>query len=285
MFEKVLVPIDFSADSHYVVQCLKKIPNIREIILLHVVYSKYPSDAGCGLSPDVDYARLRLLELVKSLETTGLEAKAIVEEITGGEIADVINRVAKRERMPLVLMGRRGQGVIESLVLGSVASDVLRYGKTDLVLVHPPAITGSEDKGQGQPCPDFFSNVLVCTDFSEPEIVTLCRNELPRVQKATLLHVITTGASDDEIRTSAAAAKNELDKMREAFSSAMIPVNVQVSVGNAAEEIISCSSQENSSLIVLKSTGKRGMLANLLGSITGHVARNAHSPVLILRRT
>jgi hypothetical protein len=144
------------------------------------VYGKYPSNVECGISPDVDYARLRLDELVKALETTGTQVKAISEEITGGEIADVINRVAIREGMALVLMGRRGQGVIESLVLGSVASDVLRYGKTDLVLVHTPEAAVPEDNGHGQPCSDLFSNVMICTDFSEPETATLCRVAVTR---------------------------------------------------------------------------------------------------------
>ena len=89
---------------------LKKIPQIREVILLHILYSQCPSNLECGVSPDADYARLRLLELVKSLETRGLQAKAIIEEITGGEIADVINRVAMREKIPLVLMEDVGRG-------------------------------------------------------------------------------------------------------------------------------------------------------------------------------
>lgn len=282
MFEKVLVPFDFSADSNYVVECLKKIPQIREVILLHVLYSKCPSSLECGVSPDLDYARLRLEELVKNLETRGLQAKAIIEEITGGEIVDVINRVAIRERIPLVLMGRRGQGVIEGLILGSVASDVLRYGKTDLVLVHPPetGVLGSQDSY----CPDFFSNVMICTDFSEPEIMTISIDKLPPVEKATLLNVVTTGASQEEVQALVDAARTKLEKMKDVFLKKKIPVTVQVPVGNAAEEIISLSRDEESSMIVLKSTGKKGIFANLLGSITGHVARNAQCPVLVLRR-
>jgi len=283
MFEKLLVPFDFSVDSRYVIQCLKKIPKVKEIILLHVIYSKYPSNLECGVSPDADYARLRLNELVKDLENSGMQVQTIIKEITGGEIVDVINQVAFRESIPLVMMGRRGQGVIESLILGSVASDVLRYGKTDLLLVHSHKAESSNDRGHDPPCPDLFSNVMICTDFSDPEIGYRCRDELPWIQKATLFHAVTTGTSNEEVQSSIDAGKLQLEKITEAFSTIRIPVQVYACVGNAAEEIISRSSQEKSSLIVLKSTGKKGLLTNLLGSTTGHVARNAHSPVLVLR--
>ncbi|MDO8872409.1 MAG: universal stress protein [Methanoregula sp.] len=284
MFEKVLVPYDFSENSHYAIQCLKKIPNVRQIVLLHIEYNKYPSKVTNVLPPSVDYARLRLEEVKNTLEIPGINIKTITEEITGGEISDVINRIASKEGISLTLMGRRGRGVIETLLIGSVASDILRYGKTDLLLVRSPEDDDTISKKHDLPCPDLFSKVLVCTDFSEPDIVTLCRQELPWIQQVTLIHVVTSGDSKEEVRSAVDTARVRLDPMTDAFTHTRIPAQSHVCVGSAAEEILSFAKKEDISLIVLKSTGTRSLLTTLLGRTTANVARNAQIPVLILRR-
>lgn len=284
MFEKVLVPYDFSVNSRYTVQCLKKIPGVRQAILLTIEYNKYPSKVPDAISPSVDYSRLRLEEVKNALEILGINVKTIIKEITGGEIYDIINRISATEGTSLTLMGKRGQGIIETLLIGSVASDVLWYGKTDLLLVQSPEADDTISQERDHPCPDLFSKVLVCTDFSEPDIVTLCRRELPGIQQVTLFHVVTTGDSKEEVLSAVDSAQASLDTMRDEFANIQIPVQSHVCVGSAAEEILSFAKKEDISLIVLKSTGTRSVLTPLLGRTTASVARNAQIPVLILRR-
>lgn len=43
MFEKILVPVDFSRGGFAALDAVRQIPGIREIVLLHVVYNRYPS--------------------------------------------------------------------------------------------------------------------------------------------------------------------------------------------------------------------------------------------------
>jgi nucleotide-binding universal stress UspA family protein len=72
--------------------------------------------------------------------------------------------------------------------------------------------------------------------------------------------------------------------MKDAFTALHIPAESRVHVGEAAEEILSFARQEDISLILLKSAGKRGLLTTLLGSTTAHVARNAQKPVMVVKR-
>lgn len=282
MYEKVLVPFDFSPDSKHAVECLKSIPNTRHVLLLHVVYTKHPTVPGEFENPDADYARLRMEEYVRSLGDPGFAIGNRVEEITGGDISGVVNRVAAEEGITLTAMGRRGQGVIEALLLGSVASDVLRYGTTDLLLTCRP---GKGPAGDAKPpCPDLFSHVVICTDFSAPDVVTLACGRLPRPRRVSLLHVVSHGESEDEVQKLTRSAWTELEKYAGAFSPRHVPVATAVRVGSTAEEIAAFSEKEGATLIVMKSAGKRGFIPSLLGTTTAHVARATRVPLLVLKQ-
>jgi nucleotide-binding universal stress UspA family protein len=284
MFDKVLVPIDLSVSSRSVLRCLRHVPGLRQVEILHVAYYKYPSKAPGPGDPEYERKRLWLEKIRNEIKIPEVTVRTTIEEIRAGEIFEGVNRITEREGIALTVMGKRGRGIIDSLLLGSVASDILRYGKTDLLLVHNRQ---AKDTGSGEPdlpCPDLFSHALLCTDFSEPEIADLCAHELPSIQKITLFHAVTTGDSPEEVRSLADAAREKLERMRQSLLRISVPAHVHVSVGSAAEEIISFSEEQDISIIILKSTGKRGFLQNLLGSTTASVARNAQKPVLILRR-
>ncbi len=285
MFENVLVPVDLSVNSRFTLRCLRHIPGLRQVEILHVVYNKYPSKVRGPVDPDYEHTRLWLEDIKGDVEKKGVKVRTIIEEIQGGEIFEAINRITAHEGVALTVMGKRGRGIIDTLLLGSVASDVLRYGKTDLLLVHNKPVKEILTVGQDLPCPDLFSHGLVCTDFSDPEIIDLCCNELPWIRKVTLFHAVTTGDSPEEVRSSFDAAQVNLKKMQDTFSRISIPAQVHVSVGSVAEEIVSFSEKQDISIIILKSTGKRSFLQNLIGSTTARVARNSQKPVLILRRS
>jgi nucleotide-binding universal stress UspA family protein len=283
MFEKVLVPVDLSINSRYTLRCLRHIPRLRHVEILHVFYNKYASKDPDAYDPDRENKRLGLDKIVRDIELPDVTVRTRIEEIQGGEIFEPINRIAAQEGVSLTILGRRGRGIIDTLLLGSVASDVLRYGKTDLLLVNNTRVKDTFS-GQDLPCPDLFSHALICTDFSDPEISDLCCNEFPWIRKVTLFHVVTTGDSTEEVRSSVDAAQAGLERMQEAFLRISIPAEVHVSVGSAAEEILSFSEEQDTSIIILKSTGKRGFLSNLLGSTTARVAQYSNKAVLVLRR-
>ncbi len=281
MFKNVLVPVDLSINSRYALRCLRYIPGLRQVEILHVVYKRNPLKTDDVVDPDLEHKQSCLEEIKTDVEKPGVIVRTFIEEIQGGEIFGAINRVSTREGVALTLMGRRGRGIIDTLLLGSVASDVLRYGKTDLLLVQNKQAKEEQDL----PCQDLFSHALVCTDFSDPEISDLCYNELPWIRKVTLFHAVTTGDSLEEVRSSVDAAEAKLKRFQERFSQISISALVHVSIGSAAEEITSFAEKQDVSIILMKSTGKRSFLENLLGSTTARVARNSQKPVLVLRRT
>jgi nucleotide-binding universal stress UspA family protein len=285
MYESVLVPFDFSNDSRYAVECLRALPGLDRVVLLHVVFSRHINPAGAYSDAVTDYARLRLEEFRQSVQWEGVQVRTRVERVLGGPISGVVNRVAAEEGVTLVAMGRRGRGVIETLLVGSFAADILRYGDRDILLIHAPESPEGCAVAGSAACPGLLSNVMVCTDFSAPEIAVACAETLPAESAITLFHVVETGESMEEVRENCNVARARLEELAEVISAGRGPVGISLRVGDAAEEIALFAQEKGVSLIALKSRGNRGFIHALLGSTSAAVIRMADTPILVLRQS
>lgn len=281
IFENVLVPVDFSENSRSVLHLIREIPGIRKIVLLHVIYNRYPSEDPSVVRPATRKAGEILEEMAGHTGLPDAAVKTIIREISGGEISDTINRVAREEDTSLIMMSRRGEGIIGTLLLGSVASDLVRYGENNLFLIPPAGRAGTESTGRKG---EIFSRVMICTDFSEPEIGIICPDLLPRMGSVSLFHAVTSAKSQEEIRGMEKTAAARLGEIKDFFTSRGIGASVRVVTGSAPEEILAFSEREDISLIILKSRGKKSLISSFIGSTSAPVARNARKPVLILKQ-
>lgn len=285
----VLLPIDFSQNCRAALSSVKQIPGIRKIVLLHVIYNRYLGNETVPVNPEVEKAEIALEEMKSLIALPGVPVTTVIREISGGEISDTINLVAREHGVSLIVMSRRGAGIIGSVLLGSVASDLVRYGDRPLLLIPPSAINGTDSSGipaAGFPAatpPGLFSRVMVCTDFSDPEIGTLCLALLPWIGRASLFHAVTSGHSEQEVKEAESQAEIRLAELKASFTRNGIMADTKVATGSAAEEILAFSERENMSLILLKSRGKKSLITSLIGSTSAPVARNAKKPVLILK--
>lgn len=277
LFSSVLIPVDLSENSRSVVRLLSGLPGLRAVVLLHVVYNRYLHETPAVANPSVEKARMFLESLRNDLALPGVTATADVREIASEEIAECIGTVASKEGCSLILMSRRGAGIISSILLGSVASDLVRYGEHSLLLVPPAPSEACSGIG-------LFSRVLVCTDFSGPEIGNLAFQFLPAGSTADLLHVVTSGNSAEEVQDAVAGASERLIRIRNSCRNPGITLNTHVAVGSAPEEILAYAERNDVSLILVKSRGRKGMVSSLIGSTSAPVARNATQPVLILKK-
>ena len=60
--------------------------------------------------------------------------KVTVDIITRGTIAMAILRKAGCENVSSIIVGSRGRGLVKGLLLESVSADILRHGKTHLII-------------------------------------------------------------------------------------------------------------------------------------------------------
>lgn len=285
MYENVLVPFDFSDDSRYAVDCLRRLPGLRRVVLLHVVFSRRINPAGVRSDTVTDYARLRLGEFRQSLQWEEAQVQTRVERVLGGPFSEVVDRVASEEGISLVAMGRRGRGIVETLLVGSFAADILQNGRQDVLIVHAPADRENPGPEMGGGYSGLFSNVLICTDFSVPEIAADCAAALPREAALTLFHTVETGESQEEVREISSAAQTRLEELARRISPGRGPVRVDLRVGDPADEIVRVAREKAVSLIVVKSRGDRGLIHTHLGRTSSAVVRMADRPILVVKRS
>lgn len=111
-------------------------------------------------------------------KTTKAEIKIIITE---GNASKKIIETAEKQKVDLIVMGKRGASAIEKLFIGSVANQVLRNSSVPILLTK---------KKSGKPS---FKKILVPTDFSQQE--ELERDYAWKLAKGfdsdiTLLHVL-----------------------------------------------------------------------------------------------
>jgi nucleotide-binding universal stress UspA family protein len=284
MFEKILLPADFSSDSRRVLDYVGEIPGIREAILFHVVDATRPSRHGWEHGPHIENARILIGENRQALEKTGAPAGLVintaVSTITQGSIAQAILDKAGAEGVSLIMMGARGKNRIRELLLGSVSAAVLRNARIPVLLMRflPECCATGERRG-------LFSRVLVPVDLSGPSMAGIAvARDIRATGEVILLHVVDRGESEDEIRVAVSTARERLETARQDLLASEIRAEILVHVGNPPEEILATALREDVTLILMSPRGAgwtRELRSLVLGSTTDAVIRQTHCPVLV----
>jgi len=120
MFEKVLIPTDFSSHAKKVIECVGEIPGLCELLLLNVV-ARDPLARVWDPVAEVKEAEKSLMNEKGSIKTPGINVRVKAVSVLDGEVASAIQKVAADEKISLVVMGARGRSRIKSALLGSVS--------------------------------------------------------------------------------------------------------------------------------------------------------------------
>ncbi len=284
MFEKILLPTDFSPDSQKVLGYVKDIHGAREVILLHVVDATHPSRRGWDHGPAIENAKILLEETRQALEKEGLKAGAeietIVNTITQGNVPLTILEKAETGNVSLIMMGARGKNTIQDILLGSVSASVIRHARTPVLLMRFP--TGSRSYEARR---HLFSRVLVPVDFSAPaaKVLSILKG-IPETGQVILLHVVDKGESETEIQDRVRSAREQLDVLRKDLAGSGIATEALVHVGYPPDEINATAERSDVTLILISPQGEgwvRELRTLFIGSTTSAVIRRAHRAVLI----
>jgi len=284
MFGKVLLPTDFSPDSQRVLEYVKDLPGVQEVVLLHIIDATRPSLRGWEHGPKIENAKILMEENRQVLEKGGTPARVVVETlvdpITQGTVTLAILNKAEACDVSLIMIGARGRNAIREILLGSVSAGVVRSARTPVLLMRfPPGAAAIEKR------PRLFSRILVPVDFSD-----LSRNAFshiphsPAPDNVILLHVVDKGESEEEIQAAVRDAKKNLEAMEKDPALAGLSVTSRVHVGYPPDEIIATADREDVTLILMSPQGEgwtRELRTLFLGSTTNAVVRRAARPVLI----
>jgi nucleotide-binding universal stress UspA family protein len=282
MFEKVLVPTDFSSHAKKVVECIGQIPGIKQVVLLSVISRSVITRVWDPVA-ELKEVEARLMEEKKLIDAPGVEVKVRAVSVLEGEIANAVQRVAEEENVSLVAMGARGKSRIQSILLGSVSRNALRFGDTHLLIMRYKVLDSGEMEMY---CDRIFSKVLFPTDFSQPAEVALSfLKNVQGISELVLLNVVSTGETDEEIEENQAAANKKIEEITRDLEKSGIKVTPKVLVGHPVETIRTVAEEENVSLIAMSSQGAIAIKKGRIGSTAYDVANSVDKPVLVLRRS
>lgn len=282
MFEKVLVPTDFSKHAKKVIECVGEIPGIKQVVLLSVI-SRSAITRVWDPVAELKEVEARLMEEKKLIAAPGIEVKVRAVSVLEGEIGNAVQRVAEEEKASLVAMGARGKSRIQSVLLGSVSRHALRFGDTHLLIMRYKILDSGEMEKH---CARVFSKVLFPTDFSQPAEVALSfLKTIQGIGELVLLNVVSDGETDEEIEANVAIATKKTEEIAGELNKGGMKVTPKVVIGHPVEMIRTVADEEDVSLIAMSSQGAVAIKKGRIGSTAYDVANSADKPVLILRRS
>ena len=146
MFQKILVPLDFSDYTDEIMNVAAQIAQKfgSTIHLLHVIpnmdyFTPYESFLSAG----------NLVNIQREIEReVGKDMEAVAEKIkdipvtkaihTGIAVLEIVDYV-RTEKIDLVVMGTHGRGGLEHILIGSVAEKVVRKSPCPVLTIRPAA--------------------------------------------------------------------------------------------------------------------------------------------------
>ena len=183
----------------------------------------------------------------------------------------------------LIVLGTHGRGLIGTLLLGSVAEQVLRHATCPVLTVGPDVVPSLVDHEQ-------MTHVLFATDFSEgslhalPYALSLAEENDAEL---TLLHVLeqVRPMNVEYTKELLADYRQRLWDMVPADANLWCTPQVAVEIGDAAGTIVSEARDRLASLIVMGVHTGGTVASHLPWTVVHSVVRHARCPVLTTRGT
>ena len=285
MFEKLLVSTDFSEYARGVLPCIAGFPGAREVILLHVCEeARSPRGGGDIGGIFLQSCALSLHEERRNLEGLNRNLRVTTTVKTSSDIAGAILETAEEKGASLIVLGSRGNSLVEGILLGSTSTAVLRRARTSVLIMRHKIVEGLKGRTYEMFCPMILSRVLCPVDFSRfSDHATAVLAGIEGVREIILLHVVSRGETGGEIEEATRRAGDQLEATRNSLALQGIATRTIVRTGDPASTIAAMADEEDVSVIWMSSHGKGWFRDLLLGSTAASVAINARRPVLVIR--
>jgi nucleotide-binding universal stress UspA family protein len=294
---RVLVAIDGSAPSALAVDLVANVawPAGTEIVVAEAVESGAglfggPWPALAMLQADRIEAEIRaeaernVHEARGRLAGPGLRAEAIV--LRGRPVTAIIDR-ARDMRADLIVVGSRGHGKIESMLLGSVSSELIDHARTPLLVARGDRIERVLLAWDGSSCAARAAEFLRAWPIfagSSVRVLSVADIEVPwwtgfpAPGSAELMPIYIEAA--DASRRQHDELAREMTAELQAAGLTVVPDRRE---GDAATQILAAAGASKADLIVMGSHGRTGLARLVIGSVARNVLQHATCSVLVVR--
>lgn len=287
---RLLAATDLSAPARHAAERAALLANLHgaTLDLLHVTAAgpldklrrlvrEIPVEAEQRL---LDAVREDLRQLAASLQHHHGVAAGI--HVVTGAVVPRLNERADAMGADMVVLGARGAGFMQHLLLGSTAEKMLSRATRPLLVVK-------------QPPHENYRRLLVPVDFSPASLPSLrIARAVAPMAEIVLLHAFDVpfegklrlaGVPEDTVVQYRTAAREEaLQRMRQLLADAGIlpeAALLLVQHGDPWRHIIEQEQEQDCDLIVMGRRGESPLEEFLLGSVTKHVLADCQGDVLV----
>jgi nucleotide-binding universal stress UspA family protein len=291
---QILVAVDGSAGSIVARDLVASLdwPAGTEITLLAAYQIPIDWTGGVGSTMDwvgdvEDATRESLIEQLRSLAEPLTERGWSVDRVVvRGRAASAIIDVARERGVDLIVTGSRGYGPLRSMLLGSVANEIVSDAPCAVLVARRPSVSRLVVATDGsKPARDIPGTLATLGVFSglPAEVVAV---SIP--MGAAFETVVSLYTMGDERLASRreemhAMYRRDAADMEAALSQLGLSPTTHVRAGDPAREIIAVAEERGADLIVTGTRGLGGIDRLLLGSVARNVLTHAHCSVLVTR--
>jgi nucleotide-binding universal stress UspA family protein len=290
---KVLLALDGSAPSLLARDLVVSLPWPAETVIHLLAAYQVPSDWTGGVSSaeywaPVDEDALRT-ELDGELRTHAMplqDGRDVVRHVIRGRAADVINDLAAEIGADLIVTGSRGRGRVESMLLGSVATEVATGAPCPILVARGASVSrlrGATDGSDGATAIPERLGAWGIFRGRHADTIAVWVPDGPAFELMVDLYTLGKERFAGLQEESAEKARADAEAMAESLTSIEIPATAHVRKGDRAREILAAAKDLSADLIVTGSRGLGAVDRLLLGSVARNVVTHAHCSVLVVR--
>jgi nucleotide-binding universal stress UspA family protein len=286
---RVLLAVDGSEFSSRATEAVRSLASVTSLTVLHVVdlprltYPMLGPEIAKDLAMTVEQAMRAEGNQVlsRTLSRLSYHTFPVDKRLEEGVPAEMICSVAQEVQADLTVMGARGVGQIQELVLGSVSHWVLTHAPCPVLVIKAPL---KEIKKILLPLQDLedmerVKRLLATHPFhAEVEIIVFTVVPIPR-------SIFRAGVSapESEVQKALESAEAFIDKTVGELKSTSYAVTGLVGMGAPAEIILEQEAETKPDLVLMGSHHPSAISRVVLGSVSHTVLHRSNSPVLLLR--
>lgn len=293
----VLVAIDGSEPAGTAVDLVTNIAWPDQTTIRVVEAVETGTDLFGGSWPDFEVIDIATIEadVRAQAERNVVEGRARLERpgltvesaVLRGRPATVIVDEAMAMAADLIVVGSRGHGTIESMLVGSVSAEVIDHATVPVLVARGHQVGRVVLAWDGSSCATRAADLVhgwPIFGHSQVRVVAVADIGLPwmtgfpEAGSAELMPLYLDAAN---------AARRERDQlargMTEQLQAAGLSAEEDRREGNAASEILGAARDSKADLIVMGTHGRTGLARLVIGSVARNVLQHAPCSVLVVR--
>lgn len=229
-----------------------------------------------------DGARRTVMAARDRLRAAGLAAEARVED---GRASDLIASVAADVAADLIVVGSRGHGALETLLLGSTSAEVIDQARTPVLVARGRSLDRVILAWDGSDAARDAADLLKAWPLGRDARMTVVSVAESRrwLELSAGLPPTDLTAIREAVAGSVTASRAAAEAMAAELREAGLTARAEGREGDPAAEIVAVAREQEADLVVVGTHGRTGLSRLVMGSVARNVLHHAHCSVLVAK--